>query len=122
MAEVTDPVVRSDRLDRKILAIPEDRVFTKRTVIMGFAVITYLLIVLIVLVLRVTSSTNEAVTQEIPSLKDQVADREGTIATQEDLLRQSVDAIVMLQQTLRDKGIEPPEVIIRPTTSTTLED
>lgn len=111
---MTDPVTKSDQLDRKILAIPEDRVFTKRAVSAAFALVVWMLGVLIFLVLRVTSSTNDAVTHEIPGLKDQIADRDDTIAAQEDVITQSVDAILLLQQTLRDNGIDPPEIVIRP--------
>ena len=118
---MTDPVARSDALDREIIAIPRDRVFTKRTVVAAFLVVMVTLAAgfgaVAMRLEDITSSTNDAVTQEIPGLKDQVADRDTTIATQEDLLRQAVDAIVLLQGDLRALGVEPREVIIRPTTT-----
>lgn len=118
---MSDPVARSDALDREIIAIPRDRVFTKRTVVAAFLVVMVTLAAgfgaVAVRLEDITSSTNDAVTQEIPGLKDQVADRDQTIATQEDLLRQAVDAIVLLQGDLRALGVEPREVIIRATTT-----
>lgn len=62
----------------------------------------------------VTTSTNEAVREENARLQAENAELE-------DLLNQSTDAILLLIHTLQDNGITPPEIVIRPTTTTTTE-
>lgn len=111
---MTDPVTRSDELDRRILAIPEDKVFTKRVVVIGFSILAAGMLVLGFLILRNTATTKTAVSQQIPGLKAQVADRDITIAQQQDVIGQQTDWILLLAQQVQDLGGTPPEIVIRP--------
>jgi len=115
---VTDPVSRSDQLDREILAIPADRVFTKRAVAAGFAVVTVLLLAILAGVVAITYDTNRAVDRQVAPLQERNAELEDTAAVQEDLLAQSTDAIVLLLGVLQQNGIDAPEIVIRPTATT----
>jgi len=108
---MTDAVAKSDELDKKILAISADKVFTKRTVVQGFVVVIVILLAMSVggfLALRsITSGTNKAVTRQIPGLERGIEERD-------DVINQATDAIVLLSQILIDNGITPPEIVIRP--------
>lgn len=117
-----DPVERSRELGRQLLAIPADRVFTKRSVVAGFVVVMAGFGVVLAVLLDFTADTRAAVHSEIPALQDQVADRDTTIATQGDLLRQATDAVVLLLDLLEANGIDAPPIRIEPTTTTTRED
>lgn len=96
-----DPVERSDELDRAILVIPRDRVFTKRAVTIGFAVVAVIIIAFSAAVFMISRS-------QVHILEQQVNERDKTIAT--------------LRQTIRDLGGEPPSdnsVSIKPFTTLT---
>lgn len=116
-----DPVERSRDLGRQLLAIPADRVFTKRAVVAGFAVVMAAFGVVLAVLLDFTSDTRNAVESEIPALQDQVDDRNADLAETEDLLRQATDAIVLLLDLLDANGIDAPPIRIEPTTTTTEE-
>lgn len=113
MSDDRDVVARSYELDRQILAIPEDRVFTKRTVVAGFVVIFACLVLLMAMVLNVTRSTNDAVEHEIPGLKAQIADRDQTIDGATSAITQLTDALLASQQQVRDLGGTPADVTVR---------
>lgn len=120
---MSDPVERSDALDREILAIPADQVFTKRVMVTCLLVLGVVLAVGFVAMYlslrRITADTNEVVRDEVVVLQDRNTELEDQHAVDEDLLRQSTDAIVLLIGTLQANGITPPEIVIRPTTTTT---
>lgn len=107
-------IEKSKELDAEIVAMPRDKVFTKRTVVVGFLLIMGALGYLNWSVRDYAQSTNEAVTREIPRLESQIVERDETITDQNSVIQQSTDAIVLLIETLRLHGIEPPEIIIRP--------
>lgn len=113
-----DPVERSIALDHQIMAVRADQVFTKRQVTAGFAcamaVLAFGFGAMFLSLRQVTTSTNDAVTHEIPGLKDQIADRDRTVFEQADVINQATDAILQLFDLLRANGIEPPEIVIRP--------
>lgn len=113
MTDEPDIVERSYALDRQILAIPEDRVFTKRTVVIGFVVIFVSLLLLMAMVLNVTRSTRDAVEHEIPGLKAQIADRDETIDGAQSAITQLTDALLASQQQVRDLGGTPADVVVR---------
>lgn len=114
----SDPVVLSDEIDRRILAISEDRVFRKSTVVAGFLVLVLALTVGFGFAFselrQVTTSTNRAVSVQVPGLEQQVKARDKTIAEQEDVIGQATDAIILLLDLLREHGIEAPPIRISP--------
>lgn len=117
-----DAVARSDQLDQEILAIPRDRVFTKRAVVAGFVVLLVPLLAVLTLVVGITHDTNRAVERQVLPLQKRNAELEKTNAQLEDVNGQAVDWIVKLSQLLKEHGVEPPEIVIRPTTTTQPED
>jgi hypothetical protein len=62
----------------------------------------------------VTVGTNDAVTRQIPGLERQIAEQKEVIADQEAVLRQAVDAILLLQQDIKDLGGIPREIVLLP--------
>jgi uncharacterized iron-regulated membrane protein len=118
-----DLIARADALDREILAIPADKVFTKRMVVTGFVVVMSILVIgftgMYFSLRHITASTNAAVTQEIPGLKDQIDDRDATIVDLEDVNRQAIDQVVRLATEMQQHGLDPGQIEIRPTTTTT---
>jgi hypothetical protein len=108
-----DIVARSDQLDQEILAIPKDRVFTKRVVVVGFCVLLAPLLVTLGLVIGITLDTNRAVARQVTPLQNRVLELEETNAAQESIIGQQTDAILLLIGTLKDNGITPPEIVIR---------
>lgn len=115
---MTDPIERADELEQRLLVIPEDKVFTKRTVTLTGLVLLVILFVGFGLTYQrqthILRSTNDAVTQEIPSLKHTIAERDHTIAQQNDVIGQATDGILALQKQVRDLGGTPPDLVIRP--------
>lgn len=131
MSEPTDPIQRSEQLQRRILAIPEDAFLgLQRRFKALIAAIVVALAFGVGAVLFITSSTRSAVEGEvIPALEDQIAVLEADVSTLEadnaeleDISRQQTDAIVLLLGILDENKIEAPEIIIRSTTTTTPED
>lgn len=110
---MSDSVARSDALDRQILAIPADRVFTKKIVVIGFLVLMAPLLVTLGLVIGITLDTNRAVARQVAPLQARVAELEELTAAQDSIITQQTDAIVLLMDTLRQHGIEPPAIVIR---------
>lgn len=113
MSDDGDILERSYELDRQILAIPADRVFTKRTVVIGFLVLFASLLLLMALVLNVARLTKDAVEHEIPGLKAQIADRDETIDGANSAITQLTDALLASQQQVRDLGGTPADVVVR---------
>lgn len=109
-----DLEARDDALNQRILAIPADRVFRRSTIVIGFVVIMLALGLVQYRIGAWASDTHDVVTAEVPHLEAQVADRDHTIAQQNDIISQATDAILLLQKTLRDHGITPPDIVIRP--------
>jgi cell division protein FtsB len=125
---VSDPVEANEQFERKILAIPEDGFLSLQRRVKGLiALVISGMIAGLISVLIVTGATNRAVTDEVvPILEEEVdvlqaknADLEAENAELEDVTNQATDAIVLLIKTLQDNGITPPEIVIRPTTTTT---
>lgn len=118
-ADPTEDVLdRDDDLDARIIAVRADTVVSRRVVIVGFALVLLALAVgfggAYLSLHDVSASTNSAVRNEVPALKATIAERDQTIADQEAVIGQAVNAIVQQAAMLRAAGIEPPEVILRP--------
>ena len=117
----TDPVVASDALDKQILAIPSDRVFLKRTIVVGFVILMVPVLTTLALVVGITADTNDAVKNQVNPLQSELAttqernvELEGQVADLESVVTQQTDAILMLIRTLQQHGITPPEIVIQP--------
>lgn len=100
-------IEQSRQLDADIVAMPRDKVFTKRTVVIGFFVVMSAIGYLILSVREIASSTNRAV-------REQLEDKDETIADQESIIEQATDAIILLLDTLEQNGITPPRIVIEP--------
>src|SRR5688572_13039668 len=111
---MADIVERSEALDRRILAIPEDQVFTKRAVFFGFVVLAGLLLAVLGGIISIQIDTKQAVERQVAPLQARVAELEEIIVDLEDVNVQATDAIVLLITTLQQNSIEPPQIIIRP--------
>lgn len=109
-----DLLAKSKQLDKDIVAMPRDKVFTKRTVVVGFVAVMLGIGAGMAQVRGYARDTNDAVKHEIPGLKEQIADRNETIDDQQSVIQQFTDALVVLFDILRQHGIEPPEIIIKP--------
>lgn len=114
MTDSDDILERSKELDRQILAIPAEKVFTKKAVTIFGTTIVVLQLVLMAMVLNVTRSTNQAVRDEIPSLKRTIERQDVTIVEQQEVLTEAVDWIIKLQDQIRLLGGTPPEIVLRP--------
>lgn len=121
MSDADELIERSAELDRRILAIPENA-FLKLQGRVKILLAAVLLVIIggIVSVLIITSATRRSVDSEVvPVLEHEVEDLEAENAELEDISRQQTDAIILLIETLQANGITPPEIVIRPTTTTT---
>lgn len=67
----------------------------------------------------ITTSTNDAVRKEVPGLQKQIADRDATIAQDQDIQKQLTDAVILQSKKLTDHGIDPGTITIRPNNTTT---
>lgn len=118
MDDKTQAVLDQDAaLNKRIIALPEDKVFTKRAVVTIASPVIVLLLTLVFNVRSIASETKSAINQRNEVLAHENEKLELEIIEQEDLLRQAVDAVVLLQGVLRENGINPPEIVIRPTTT-----
>lgn len=104
---------RGRRLDERLEIVAKGSVLKTRTAFIGFLVMTGLLLAILGGVVGITLDTNQAV-KDRAVLEDRNAELEDNLAVQEDLLRQSTDAIVLLLDMLQQNGITPPEIVIRP--------
>lgn len=69
---------------------------------------------------RATSAdTHHAVRSEIPALQHQVADRDHQIADLNDVNDQAVAQIIRLAKLAQAHGIDPGQIVLKPTTTTT---
>ena len=116
---MVDPLARNEEFERRLALIPEGDYLPKPWLIAAFGVIVSMLAGALVLLATIGWQTRRVVVDEIPPLKDKITEQAGTIAVQEDLVRQQTDAIVLLIGILRENDIEPPPIVIRPTTTTT---
>lgn len=114
-----DPVARSDALEREILAIPADRVFTKRVIAGAFVVLLVPTLVTLGIVARTTIDTNAAVRDQVEVLQRRNTELEQTNAELEDVNQQAVDHVVRLAEQVQSLGGDPGTIEIRPTTTTT---
>lgn len=99
-------------------SVEKDRRERRRTAIGRYAVIVAALIVALAL-FGVTRSTNRAVRQEVPGLQKQIADRDATIAQQNDIIEQVPPIIIDLSKRIKELGGTPPEIVLRPRNTTT---
>lgn len=113
---MSDPVDRSDHLDRQLAVVKASSVLSTRTALRLFLVLAVLLLAILGGVVGITLNTNGAV-KDRAVLERRNTELEDKVAVDEDLLEQATDAIVLLIETLQANGISPPEVIIRPTTT-----
>lgn len=90
-----------------------------RIVVVGFGVTIVLLVAVLGGIVGITLDTNRAVERQVVPLQERNTELEGTVAQLEDVNRQAVDWVVKLSELLRQNGVTPPEVVIRPTTTTT---
>jgi hypothetical protein len=113
----SDPVVRSDSLDKKIAAIPTDHVFTKRKVTIAFVVLWFTSVVGFGFaawrddirgeqIHDIAVETNDRVQQEIVELTARLDEYEVALG-------KAVDHILILSKMLSDVGIDPPELVLR---------
>lgn len=114
MDDFDDPLEANRALDQQILAIPKDKVFTKKAVVAGFLVLAFGIAMGIALQLSIAADTNEAVRHEIPGLKKQIEQRDEQISDLEDINTQAVDWVVALLDILAQHGIEAPQIRIEP--------
>lgn len=111
---MSDPVARSDDLDRQLLVLRRADVLPRRTVIGGFMILCVLLAAILAGIVAITSDTNQAVERQVVPLQRRVAELEETVADQDSIVTQQTDAIVLLLGILQENGITAPEIIIRP--------
>ena len=104
---MTDPVDRSDELDRRILAIPENAVIPRRAFFALCATIIVLLILVMVLVLGAAAHQVQERDRTINQLQNGIAQRDQQIArTEADL--------VELQELVRSLGGTVPTTTVPP--------
>lgn len=111
---MSDPVERSDELDRQILAIPADRVFTKRTVIAGFVILCSLLAAILGGIVAITTDTNQAVERQVAPLQGRNADLEEANEDLEATLDIAVDEVIRLATLVQELGGDPGQIRIEP--------
>lgn len=137
---MTDPVKQSDLLDQRILAIPADKVFTKRTIVVAFLILWGTSVIgfgvasehdrrVIESVRDLSRDTNERVAVGEQLLRDALARNDAEITELEQqvdglssALTQTVDHILVLNEMLTDAGITPPEFTVRTDIPPTTED
>lgn len=68
---------------------------------------------------NLNESNHEVLVSQVPGLKKQIADRDATIAEQQDLMKQLTDAVILQSKKLSDHGIDPGQITIRPKSTTT---
>lgn len=110
----SDPVADAAGVRRQILDALRRSATLVRLVVAGFVVTVMLLVAILAGVVTITLDTNQAVDRQVEPLQARNAELETQVAQQETVLTQAVDAIVLLQRMLRDAGIEPPEIVLRP--------
>lgn len=115
---MSDPAAEAGEVRERIAGALDRTAVLVRLIIVGFAVTVVLLLAVLGGLLQVTRDTNRAVDEQIDVLQKRTDELEATNAANEDVIAQAVDAIVLLQGVLRENGIEPPEITIRPTTTT----
>jgi hypothetical protein len=112
--EQQDVVEFAAEFERRLLLIPEDRVFTKRVVMAGFCVLTSLLLLILGGIVGITLDTNRGLERQVVPLQDRVAELEELVSDQADVIDQQTAAILQLAGILQENGITPPEIVIRP--------
>lgn len=113
---------RSSDLDERLEVVAKGSVLKTRTAFVFFLLLAALLaagfVAMYLSLRRITADTNEVVRDEVVVLERRNTELEDKVAVDEDLLEQATDAIVLLIETLQANGITPPEIVIRPTTTT----
>ena len=114
-----DVVQRDEEFNQKIVALPQDKFFTKRNVVLVLSAMAIMMLAFLVEVRNITSNTNDAVKNENAALLRENTRLEAEINAYEDVVGQAVDAILVLSDQIRELGGTPPEMVLRPTTTTT---
>lgn len=116
---MTDVLRKDEELTQRIVAIPRDKVFTKRNVVLVLSIVAIMMSAFLWEVHNITSDTNEAVKRENAALLRENESLEAEVAAYEDVIGQAIDAILVLSDQVRSLGGTPPEIVLRPTTTTT---
>lgn len=106
---------RSDELDRKLIAIPEAQVFTKRRVVGAFTAVVTLMLAILGIQLTYVAETRDVVSNRVPRLEQLLDDLRAERDAQDEVIVQLTDALVLYGTILEDNGIDAPPVTIRPT-------
>lgn len=118
----TDPVEEAADVRRKIAKSLHRSVSLVRLMVGGFAVTILLVLLTLGGIVHIALDTNDAVERQVLPLQKRNAELEDTNAQLEDVNGQAVDWIVKLSHQIEALGAKPPEIVIRPTTTTTAPD
>ena len=113
----TDPLTEAADARQAMVAAFQRLSTLARIVVAGFAVTIVLLVAVLGGIVGITLDTNRAVDRQVVPLQERNAELEEANAQLEDVSGQAVDWILKLSELLRQNGITPPEVVIRPTTT-----
>jgi hypothetical protein len=113
----SDPVARYDELtDRvRMLAVPADQVVSRRVVAAITAALLALLLAILTGVIGITLDTNRDQERLVLPLQQRNAELEEMVADLEDVNEQAVNELVRLATLLQENGIDPGQIVIRPT-------